>query len=189
MRTVGQGRRASSVTQQENAKQLIMATPGVGEDIEDICTRCGDTWHVVMAKLGDRVAKVVCKLCGSQHNYRGEKNAPPPPKSEWGRIRRRRSGRSQTAPALAIAEFDPSKPPRGYSPKDQYVAGERVIHATFGVGVVASTPGPGKVDVQFPGGARTLACAKELAKLERPVAVESMSVPDSPAPKSGPRRS
>jgi hypothetical protein len=43
-----------------------MSTPGVGEDIEDICTRCGDTWHVVMAKVGDRVAKVVCKLCGGQ---------------------------------------------------------------------------------------------------------------------------
>ena len=42
-------------TLQEARRQLIMATPGVGEDIEDLCTRCGDTWHVVMAKVGDRV--------------------------------------------------------------------------------------------------------------------------------------
>jgi len=163
-----------------------MATPGVGEDIEDICTRCGDTWHVVMAKIGDRVAKVVCKLCGSQHNYRGDKNAPAPSSggassgsTSWGRPRRRKT-RGTATPEPQMADFDPSKPPRGYSPKDSYLAGERVIHASFGVGVVASIPGPGKVDVQFPSGARTLACAKVTAHLERPVAVTNLSVPDSP---------
>ncbi len=166
-----------------------MATPGVGEDIEDICTRCGDTWHVVMAKMGDRVAKVVCKLCGSQHNYRGEKNEPPAAKSDWGRTRRRRIGRAHAVAAPVTVTFDPSKPPRGYSPNDAYLPGERVVHTTFGVGVVAATPGPGKVEVQFPGGSRTLACARTFAKLERPVAVESLTVPDSPDPKAGPHRS
>jgi hypothetical protein len=164
-----------------------MATPGVGEDIEDICTRCGDTWHVVMAKIGDRVAKVVCKLCGSQHNYRGEKNAQAPKSTgnSWSRPRRKKAGRANATPAPQVVDFDPSKPPRGYSPQQAFLPGERVIHATFGVGVVAATPGPGKVDVQFPSGVRTLACAKEGAHLERPVAVQNLSVPDSPAPKGG----
>ena len=167
-----------------------MATPGVGEDIEDICTRCGDTWHVVMAKLGDRVVKVVCKLCGSQHNYRGEKNAPQPKggASSWGRPRRRRAGRSTSTPPPQVPEFDPGKPPRGYSPQQSFLPGERVIHASFGIGVVASTPGPGKVEVQFPGGARTLACARTAAALERPIAVEGLAVPDSPERKAGPSR-
>jgi hypothetical protein len=166
-----------------------MATPGVGQDIEDICTRCGDTWHVVMAKMGDRVAKVVCKLCGSQHNYRGEKNAPAPSSSSsWGRTRHRRTGRSQAVPAVPMPEFDPTKPPRGYSPKESYLSGERVVHPTFGVGVVAAIPGPGKVEVQFPGGARTLACAKTTSTLERPVAVEGLAAPDSPEVKPGPHR-
>lgn len=172
-----------------------MATPGVGEDIEDICTRCGDTWHVVMAKIGDRVAKVVCKLCGSQHNYRGEKNTPAASSggggaSSWGRPRRRKPGRMTTTPEPRVPDFDPSKPPRGYSPKDSYFPGERVIHATFGVGVVAAIPGPGKVDVQFPNGPRTLACAKEATGIERPVAVQNLGVPDSPPPpKAGSGRS
>jgi len=165
-----------------------MPTPGVGQDIEDVCTRCGDTWHVVMAKLGDRVAKVVCKLCGSQHNYRGEKSAKPAPSTGWGRARRRRLTRTDATPALPTPEFDPSRPARGYSPKDSYHLGDRVIHTTFGVGVVASTPGPGKVDVHFPGGARTLACAKAASTLERPIAVESLAVPDSPEIKPGPHR-
>lgn len=162
-----------------------MATPGVGEDIEDICTRCGDTWHVVMAKVGDRVAKVVCKLCGSQHNYRGEKNAQATKSTgPWGKPRRRKT-RSNNTPAPQVPDFDPSKPPRSYSPQQTFLPGERVIHATFGVGVVAATPGPGKVDVQFPGGLRTLACAKTTVALERPVAVQNLGVPDSPQSKGG----
>jgi hypothetical protein len=98
-------------------------------------------------------------------------------------------GRAQVTPAPRLADFDPSKPPRGYSTKDSYLPGERVIHTTFGVGVVVAIPGPGKVDVQFPGGARTLACAKAQSTLERPIAVESLAVPDSPQPKTRPRRS
>jgi hypothetical protein len=167
-----------------------MATPGVGKDIEDICTRCGDTWHVVMAKIGERVAKVVCKLCGSQHNYRGDKNAAAPAASTsaWGRSRGRKTSRKLATPPVSVPAFDPTKPPRGYSAKDSFGPGERVIHATFGIGVVAAVPGPGKVDVQFPGGMRTLACVKAVSTLERPVALKSMAVPDSPVAKPGPRQ-
>lgn len=162
-----------------------MATPGVGEDIEDICLRCGDTWHVVMAKVGDRVVKVVCKRCGGQHDYRGDYSEEParPRKKQWGRPRRRRPRRA--APAPAVAQFDPSKPPRSYSPQGSYLPGERLIHVSFGVGVVTSLPGPGKVDVQFPGGVRTLACVKTGPALARPIAVANPALPDCPTPKAG----
>ena len=53
-----------------------MATPSVGSDIEDVCARCGENWHVVMAMVKEKIAKVVCKRCGSQHNYRGPDAAP-----------------------------------------------------------------------------------------------------------------
>ena len=166
-----------------------MATPGVGEDIEDICTRCGDTWHVVMAKIGERVAKVVCKLCGSQHNYRGEKNAPAPSGGEEAALGGARAGaRRGVQPARRRRAWPTSTLPSRRAvtrPRTPTLPGERVIHATFGVGVVAATPGPGKVDVQFPGGARTLACAKTASTLERPIAVTNLAVPDSPVAKGG----
>jgi hypothetical protein len=76
--------------------------------------------------------------------------------------------------------FDPSKPPRAYSPREVYLPGERVTHATFGVGVVSGAPGPGKVEVHFPAGMRTLACAKAVSTLERPVAVLDVALPDHP---------
>ena len=101
-----------------------------------------------------------------------------------GRPRKRRITRaSQTVPASAVV-FDPSKPPRVYSPKDGYIPGERMTHATFGVGVVSGAPGPGKVEVHFPSGMRTLACAKAVSTLERPVAALDVALPDRPpAPK------
>ena len=51
---------------------------GVGADIESICSKCGDVWHVVVAKVGETVVKVQCKECGGYHRYRtaGGKAAP-----------------------------------------------------------------------------------------------------------------
>jgi hypothetical protein len=160
-----------------------MATPGVGQDIEDICTRCGDTWHVVMAKVGERVVKVVCKLCGSQHNYRGENNGASTTASSgssWGGARRRKTVKRPVATAPAAPDYDPAKPPRAYSAQGSYAPGERIIHPSFGTGVVAASPGPGKVDVVFPSGARTLACAKAASTLERPTMVANVPIADRP---------
>jgi hypothetical protein len=159
-----------------------MATAGVGQDIEDICTRCGDTWHVVVAKVGERVIKVVCKLCGSQHNYRGENNvaAGGSTSSSWGASRRRRTTKRSVATPAPAPTFDPSKPPRAYSPQGTYALGERIVHPSFGTGVVSATPGPGKVEVVFPSGVRTLACAKAVSTLERHVAAANVPIADRP---------
>ena len=160
-----------------------MATAGVGQDIEDICTRCGDTWHVVVAKVGERVIKVVCKMCGSQHNYRGENTAAAggaSSGSSWGASRRRRTTKRAVPTPAPTPTFDPSKPPRAYSAQGTYLAGERIVHPSFGTGVVAGSPGPGKVEVVFPAGVRTLACAKAVSTLERHVAAANVPIADRP---------
>jgi hypothetical protein len=160
------------------------AIPEVGEDIEDTCTRCGDVWHVVMARVGDRIAKVVCKRCGSKHSYRGDSGAETPASPTASSVGRKMAARKKTrtavvAPAVA-PPFDPSIAPRTYSARESYAPGERISHPTFGTGVVATTPGPGKVEVVFPEGNRTLACAKAESKLERPVAVSNAPIGDRP---------
>jgi hypothetical protein len=160
-----------------------MATAGVGQDIEDICTRCGDTWHVVVAKVGERVIKVVCKLCGGQHNYRGENSGASSGSStsgSWGASRRRRTTKRSVPTPPPTPTFDPSKPPRAYSPQGTFAVGERLVHPSFGTGVVAGTPGPGKIDVVFPAGARTLACSKAVSTLERHVAATNVPIADRP---------
>jgi hypothetical protein len=163
-----------------------MATPGTGEEIEDVCSKCGDVWHVVMAKVGDRIARVVCKRCGSQHAYRsGSSSADSsasPAAGKKGLTMRRKTTKSSVPEPIAAPTFDPSKPPRAYSPRDAYAIAERIVHPTFGTGVVAATPGPGKVDVVFPvpTGVRTLACAKVVSTLERPTTVSNAPIGDRP---------
>ena len=153
-----------------------MATPGVGQDIEAMCGRCGQVWHVVMAKMGDRIAKVVCKRCGGHHRYRDEnadaeqprratRRAPRRPtfgrRADRARARRAARRRAAVRSRQAAAHLRAARELR---------AGERVAHPTFGVGVVAGSPGAGKVEVVFPSGARVLACAKATSTLARPVA-------------------
>ena len=150
-----------------------MSTPGVGQDIEALCGKCGQVWHVVMAKMGDRIAKVVCKRCGGHHRYRTDgddvNETARPARART--ITASRPRAATPAPVLAAPAFDPSKPARPYAVAAQYTPGERISHPQFGVGVVAGSPGSGKIDVVFPSGARVLAVAKSVSSLARPVAV------------------
>jgi hypothetical protein len=158
-----------------------MATPAVGQDIEALCGKCGQVWHVVMAKMGDRIAKVVCKRCGGHHRYRTEgddvNETARPARART--ITSSRSRAATPAPVLTAPPFDPSKPARPYASAAQYTLGERIAHPQFGVGVVAGSPGSGKIDVVFPTGARVLAVAKLASSLARPVAVH-VPVADRP---------
>ena len=49
---------------------------GVGADVESLCSKCGDVWHVVVAKDGDKIVKVQCKQCSGYHRYRSPHGAP-----------------------------------------------------------------------------------------------------------------
>jgi len=49
---------------------------GVGADVEALCSKCGDVWHVVVAKVGDKIVKVHCKQCGGDHRYKSPHSAP-----------------------------------------------------------------------------------------------------------------
>jgi len=171
-----------------------MATPAVGEDIEALCGRCGTVWHVVMAKMGAKIAKVVCKRCNGQHLYRteqppesaassnGDSNGPAASAAPRATARRSRSRAAAPAPA-PVPAFDPSKPPRAYAAGQVFVAGERVQHPTFGGGVVTGSPGPGKVEIAFPAGRRVLASAKIASTLERPMLAKHVPIADRPPDK------
>src|SRR5580700_7494070 len=55
-----------------------MREPRLGDDIDDFCVRCKRiTNHAVVSVLNHEAAKVRCKTCHSDHDYRHEQ-APPP---------------------------------------------------------------------------------------------------------------
>lgn len=145
----------------------------VGADVEALCSKCGDVWHVVVAKVGEQIVKVLCKECGGQHRYRSphgapkqqrqpSKSTPRPPREAKAPVERFEK------PAVAA---DLTKPVRAYAASGSFAVGERLDHPQFGQGVVEAAE-PGKVTVFFATGRRVLAQSKAGAPggatLERP---------------------
>ena len=127
----------------------------VGSDIEAVCRKCGDVWHVVIALDDRRIANVECKECGARHRYRGVKG-------QTGAVRgkpaaRATSSRSRSGKKKQVVEADESRPRREFRMSDTYQVGDRVLHASFGEGVVQEVAAPAKIVVLFEVGSKTLA--------------------------------
>ena len=126
----------------------------VGSDIEAICKKCGDVWHVVVALADRRIAKVECKQCGAQHRYRrvkGEAGA-----AQKKPAARTTSSRTRSVKKKQAVGADESRPRRDFSMSDTYEVGDRVLHASFGEGVVQEVAAPSKIVVLFDVGSKML---------------------------------
>jgi len=56
-----------------------MRDPRLGDDIDDFCVRCKRVMnHAVVSVINNEPAKVRCRTCHSDHDFRHEQ--PPPPK-------------------------------------------------------------------------------------------------------------
>ena len=132
---------------------------GVGADVEALCSKCGDVWHVVVAKVGDKIAKVHCKQCGGDHRYKSPHNAPAEKKLPSA-IRPVREPKAPVErfekPAVSA---DLSKATKPYRASELYEVGERIEHPSFGQGVIEIAEA-GKITVFFASGRRVLVQAK-----------------------------
>jgi hypothetical protein len=135
-----------------------------------MCNKCGDVWHVVVAKVGDKIAKVQCKQCNGYHRYRptaGSQAASPQKRAPVSRPRKE-SARPSTRIDAPQVEPDTSRPIRPYEFRGTYQPGDRIEHPTFGIGVVELLHEPGKMQVFFSEGRRVLALAKPESQLTKP---------------------
>lgn len=167
-----------------------MTTPEVGKDVASLCSKCGDVWHVIVAKVGQDIVQVLCKECGARHRYRNPKGTPSRKPSKIGRPPRAVGAARATAvaridePAVAA---DLSRAVKPYAISETFVVGERVEHPSFGQGVVEITTEPGKCTVFFATGRRVLAHNKggvAASGLSKPRPIDhSLPTPGSkPAP-------
>ena len=148
-----------------------------GADIESICSKCGDVWHVIVAMVDTKIAKVQCKECNGVHRYKPPGGAAATRKKSV----RPRSAAAKKASAPAVSagpqvEADTSKPTRPYMASESFEVAERVDHIKFGIGVVEDAV-PGKITVWFPTGRRVLAQAKVTRNLGRPKPFDHDDVP------------
>jgi len=132
----------------------------VGGDILAYCGKCKrDLAHVIMAVVGTKPARVICKTCQSQHNYRlGESSATS----------KRSSSLAPKAPRatktfvknsdyweqkMATKKQVPMKP---YKTQELFNLGDVISHSKFGLGIVEEVKDNGKIVVLFRDEERTL---------------------------------
>lgn len=130
----------------------------VGADIAALCSKCGDVWHVIVAKVGESIVKVQCKECGGYHRYRtaAGKAATVKRTSNVGKPKVERVVERFDQPSIAA---DLSRPVRNYAATERFEPGDRLEHPTFGQGTVETVDGA-KMTVFFVVGRKVLVHAK-----------------------------
>ena len=128
----------------------------VGSDVEAMCRTCGDVWHVIVAKIGDKITKVECKECGNQHRFKPTGAAPA---ANLTGERRKVPVTKVAKVSVAAGTFDPTKPTRDYSMRERFAVGEQIRHPKFGNGVVCTIEDD-KIHVSFDGVGKILRHAR-----------------------------
>ena len=124
------------------------------------CARkCGDVWHVVVAKVGEQIVKVQCKQCGGYHRYKSPHGAPKE-KRQPSTIRAASAAREPQGAGRALREAGGRRRSdeagaHAIARASSFEVGERVEHPSFGQGVVEISE-PGKITVFFATGRRVL---------------------------------
>lgn len=133
-----------------------------GDEVDSKCTKCKMVLaHVIVAMVGDQIARVKCNTCNGEHAYR-----PPPSASEATAKRRRAERKAAVADATVgevkaedyerlIQGHDLSKAAK-YSMKAPLTHNDVIDHSKFGVGLVVEMREGNKVQVAFPDGGKVL---------------------------------
>lgn len=133
----------------------LYGPPKVGADALSYCGKCKmELAHVIVSMVGNRPAKVVCKTCKSQHNYKGALSAtrkssgPAKPRVQKTTVRAAEYWEQKMAQSKAS-----TKP---YNVKETFKVGDIVNHAQFGMGIVEEVRMGGKITVLFRTGDKIL---------------------------------
>ena len=139
----------------------------VGGNADSWCTKCKLILaHTVVAMVGQAPVKAQCNTCGSTHKFRGE--APQSKGTSGQRIKAALSKKNQRLSAGMVqanhyAELMDGRDPntaKKYSAKAIFEKSDLVRHPKFGVGIVTVLKDPGKMEIIFETGPKTLVCGK-----------------------------
>jgi hypothetical protein len=121
----------------------------VGGEVDAFCTRCQLLLaHTVIAMVGAVPVKVECNTCRNVHRFRGASTSVKRPAT-----RTPRGGPSMSFEQMLAAY---TAAPRQYASTGLFSTGDVVDHASFGRGFVSGMKDPGKVEVTFRSGVKTL---------------------------------
>ena len=153
------GIRKISVPPKKGCMMLpVFDDSAVCKDIEAVCSKCGESWHIIVAVADGKIAQVECKSCGARHKYK-----------PIARDRMTLKRDTKTALAVATKTGTPIKEKKAPTPKElvpkvpandrpirkwsikekDFQLGDRIEHVKFGLGVVDELPSPNKMYVTF----------------------------------------
>ena len=148
----------------------VFTDSDVSKDIDAICSKCGETRHVIVAVVDGKIAKVMCNSCKASHKYkpvakdrvtitRDSKSTISASSSEATSAPKKRATSSSTSSTpkrpVEPKHLTPKvpandNPVRKYSLKDTgFALGDQIEHAKYGIGVVDELPSPNKMYVTF----------------------------------------
>jgi hypothetical protein len=145
----------------QQTSTLRIDDSAVGKDVEAKCSKCGESWHVIVAVDDGKIVEVECKSCGGRHKYRPlhrdrltvKKNTstsialgtsdPDAKIKSTGTKTPRAAGEKRSSKAAAEpAILTPRVEHNGNDTKEynikrtDYVLGDRILHKKFGEGIV-----------------------------------------------------
>jgi len=118
-----------------------------------------DLGHTIMSMLGSIPARVICRTCKSEHNYKPKKGIKEP-----GAVAPSRGSPGTTTRAPREAKVEKTVPIemewmkqmnsnssaiRVYAANESFKPGDRISHPTFGEGICQKIIFPNKVEVLF----------------------------------------
>ena len=131
----------------------------VGNEVVCYCTRCKmDLGHTIMAMKGPVPARVICRTCKSEHNYKAKKGVKEPGSIAAGKGTPRvpKVPKEPKADKLVPVEMEwtkqingNSRPMRHYAANEGFQAGDKIAHPSFGEGIIQKLIYPNKVEVLF----------------------------------------
>lgn len=137
----------------------LYGVPKVGGDTLSWCGKCRlELAHVIVAMVDGKPARVQCKTCKSPHGYKRMGSSEPATK----RTPRATSAEPKKTTVRAAVYWEEkvaklsAKVPRRYAVNEKFDATDLLEHPTFGLGVVESVRGDGKIVVLFRDGEKTL---------------------------------
>ena len=133
-----------------NTNSELLAT---GKEILSYCTKCKmDLAHTIMSMVDSTPARVLCRTCKSEHNYKVKKGVKDPNAAPKVRKPSTRKPKEEVVPIevewtkLINAS---TKPTRNYAANEYFNTGDKVAHTTFGEGIVQKVIYPNKIEIIF----------------------------------------
>jgi hypothetical protein len=109
-----------------------------GKDVDSYCTKCKlELGHLIVAMVGDKIAKVKCKTCGGTHNYRvvkAQKSAGTAKKATAPKIPKEIGKPPEVLWQERISKARGTESPYGMG--KAFKIGDIIAHELFGKGVV-----------------------------------------------------